>query len=102
MARPCSQDLKKYRERFADRDDESAFLIGWKPSTKVVPRRNAQNITGWNSTEEKRSNEGLDSESGLVSMMWYRVTFDQYHSELDISKTPPTDPQQSGRVAILE
>jgi len=31
----------------------------------------------------------LNSVSGLVSMMWYRIPFNQ--SELSISKIPPTD-----------
>ena len=28
------EDLKKYRERFTDMNDESKFLIGWRPRFK--------------------------------------------------------------------
>ena len=42
----------------------------------------------------------LNSVSGLVSKMWYRIPFDQ--SDLSISKIPPTDCRKSDRVAILE
>jgi len=40
-------------------------------------------------TRTLKPQASLNSVSGLVSMIWYRIPFDQ--SELSISNIPPTD-----------